>query len=209
MSRAVDAYVTRWAPVVGRVATARKERDRAGWEAIEDAEPAPEPPRLLPGDVVRYTVAMTLAVYGPHTGGSCASLGRKNAPFERTFTVAACPCGLCALGRHVAVREGDGRHIARAALEHVPRGPAGPVRKQDAAAVLEQLGMRVDEDGTWWLTPPKGGTNARPPEKLRTSKRDGRDHRHRSRRQTSEPKGAARPRKGAKGRKQASRGGKR
>jgi hypothetical protein len=101
--------------VIGAVATLRKEQ--------EDAELAPELRPFEPGDVVRYTVAMTLVAYGRHDAG--ARLGRQATPFDRQFIVQACECGLCQGGRFVAVH--DGRHVAQAGLEHVPLALQRPV----------------------------------------------------------------------------------
>ena len=142
----IGDYVSRWAPLIGRLASERKERDRAEWEHLEAAELAPEPRSFEPGDLVRFTADALRSMYGVN------QLGFANWAPDRLFTVAPCACGLCELGQHVAVHEG--RHVARAALEHAPRPPAGPVRREDAQAVLEQLGMRVDDAGNYYVRPP-------------------------------------------------------
>jgi hypothetical protein len=130
----VAEYVDHWAPLLGRLNTERKAAEAAAYEALEDAEPVPEPRPFQPGDLVRYSPPMMRAL------GSL---------LERRFVVAPCSCDLCVLGDHVAL--GEDRHIAKAGIEHVQLAPHGPVRPADVDAVLEQLGMRVDQDGRWWL----------------------------------------------------------
>lgn len=142
----IAAYVTRWATVIGAAATLRKQEALAAWEALEAAEPPRESRPFAPGDLVRFTAETLRSMYGVNR------LGFANwAPCVR-FTVAPCACDLCALGHHLAVHEG--RHIAKAALEHAQRSPAGPVRREDAEAALAELGLRVDDAGEYWLRPP-------------------------------------------------------
>jgi hypothetical protein len=119
----IAAYVDHWAPLLGRLTTERKAAEAAAYEALEDAELAAEPRPFEPGDQVRYTVGMTLAVYGRRDAGR--NLGRKAAPFDRQFTVQACDCGLCQGGRFVALS--GSRHILKANVEHVPLALQRPV----------------------------------------------------------------------------------
>jgi hypothetical protein len=142
----IGAYVDRWMPVLGQLATERKERECAAWEALEAAEPAPVRWSFAAGDQVRFTAEALRAMYGVTRFGVASY-----APDQR-FTAVPCSCGLCALGLHVAVD--GGRHIAAVALEHASRAPQGPVWREDAAAVLEQLGLRVDEHGVYYVRPP-------------------------------------------------------
>lgn len=146
----IAAYVARWVPVLGRLATERKARELAELQTDEAAERPANPRPLRPGHVVRFTARALRSMYG---GKQYAPV---RAPDER-WTVAECACGMCTSGSFVAVDqvlegyEGQ-RHIARAALEHAPTASLEP-DPAEHAAVLAAVGVWQDEDGVWWVRP--------------------------------------------------------
>lgn len=145
----IAAYVDRWAPVLGRLATERKARELAELEAAELLEQLQPDWNPAPGDLVRFTEAALRSMYGSKP------LTPVKAPSKR-WHVVACPCGMCARGEWLALS--DGRHAARVALERVPRTRPGCVRREDRDAVRAemraQLGVWQDEDGVWWVRAP-------------------------------------------------------
>ena len=127
-------------------------------EAKEAVEAAARPPAaFIPGDLVRMTAKWLCFAFG----GRGPWGDHAVAPSE-VFTIHACQCEGCASGRLVAVphfpslveRYGPLRHILATNVEHAQLAPAGPIRKEDRDAILEQVGVRVDDDGNYFLRPP-------------------------------------------------------
>jgi hypothetical protein len=105
VARLVDALV----PAIGAYAARRKQEGLAEIEAAEALEPAFRP--LTAGDVVVLTGKVLGAIYG-----------EANDQAGRVWSLQACECELCALGRHVCTSEwadeyGAFKHIAKAAIK--------------------------------------------------------------------------------------------
>lgn len=144
MADPFDDFVTASHDAGALAAQTRRRDALRDIEATERAEALEQHCDPVPGDAIRLTEAALRSMYTSGPDLVC------QAP-ERRFTMAACPCAGCSSGRLVATREG--RHIARSAVELVLRR-FGPVDRRDRDAVLEQVGMRVDESGRWWIGRP-------------------------------------------------------